>query len=84
MPIIPQLVAKLQRHPKRVVFAEGNDPRILQAARQWVTRRMGVPILLGDRGHIKNSAMRLDINLEGMRVIVPAWSCRRIFRTQPA
>ncbi len=74
MPIIPQLVAKLQRHPKRVVFAEGNDPRILQAARQWVTRRMGVPILLGDRGLIKNSAMRLDINLEGMRIIDPAQS----------
>jgi phosphate acetyltransferase len=74
MPFIPQLVAKLQRHPKRVVFAEGNDPRILQAARQWVTRRMGVPILLGDRTHIKSSAMRLDINLEGMRVIDPVQS----------
>lgn len=74
MPIIPQLVAKLQRHPKRVVFAEGNDPRILQAARQWVTRRMGVPILLGDRAHIKNSAMRLDINLQGMRIIDPVQS----------
>ncbi|AWI10582.1 phosphate acyltransferase [Ereboglobus luteus] len=74
MPIIPKLAAKLQRHPKRVVFAEGNDPRILQAARQWVTRRMGAPILLGDRTLIKNSAMRLDINLQGMRIIDPAQS----------
>ena len=74
MPIIPQLTDRLQRHPKRVVFAEGNDPRILQAARQWVTRRLGVPILLGDRAHIKNTAARLDINLEGMRVIDPAHS----------
>jgi phosphate acetyltransferase len=74
MPIIPQLTDRLQRHPKRVVFAEGNDPRILQAARQWVTRRMGVPILLGDRAAIKNSAARLDVNLEGMRIIDPARS----------
>jgi len=74
MPIIPQLTDRLQRHPKRVVFAEGNDPRILQAARQWVTRRMGAPILLGDRALIKNSAARLDVNLEGMRVVDPAHS----------
>ncbi|MET0263779.1 MAG: phosphate acyltransferase, partial [Rariglobus sp.] len=46
MPIVPKLVEKLQRHPKRIVFPEGGDPRILQAARQWVTKRMGVPILL--------------------------------------
>ncbi|MDE3084751.1 MAG: phosphate acetyltransferase, partial [Verrucomicrobiota bacterium] len=71
MPLVPKLVEKLQRHPKRLVFPEGSDPRILQAARQWVTRRMGVPILLGDRAAIKAAAARLNINLEGMRLIEP-------------
>ena len=71
MPIVPKLVEKLQRHPKRIVFPEGGDPRILQAARQWVTRRMGVPILLGDRALIKAAAAKLDINLQGMRIIEP-------------
>lgn len=71
MPLIPKLTEKLQRHPKRVVFTEGADPRILQAARQWVTRRMGAPILLGNRAAIKDAAARLDINLQGMRVIEP-------------
>lgn len=74
MSIVSKLVEKLQRHPKRVVFPEGNDPRILQAARQWVTRRMGAPILLGDRAAIKASAARLDLNLQGMRIIQPAQS----------
>lgn len=71
MPIVPKLIEKLQRHPKRIVFPEGGDPRILQAARQWVTRRMGVPILLGDRAAIKDAAAKLDINLQGMRIIEP-------------
>jgi phosphate acetyltransferase len=71
MPIVPKLIEKLQRHPKRIVFPEGGDPRILQAARQWVTRRMGVPILLGDRATIKAAAAKLDINLQGMRIIEP-------------
>ncbi|MFT3780421.1 MAG: phosphate acyltransferase [Nibricoccus sp.] len=71
MPIVPKLIERLQRHPKRIVFPEGADPRILQAARQWVTRRMGAPILLGDRATIKATAARLDINLQGMRIIEP-------------
>src|SRR5579884_4158546 len=74
MPIVPKLIERLQRHPKRVVIPEGNDPRILQAARQWVTRRMGAPILLGDRAAIKASAARLDLNLQGMRIITPEQS----------
>jgi phosphate acetyltransferase len=71
MPLIPKLTEKLQRHPKRVVFAEGADPRVIQAARQWVTRRMGAPILLGDRAAIKETAAKLDINLQGIRLIEP-------------
>lgn len=71
MSLVPKLTEKLQRHPKRIVFPEGADPRILQAARQWVTRRMGVPILLGDRAAIKATAARLDLNLQGMRLIEP-------------
>ncbi|HEY0944792.1 MAG TPA: phosphate acetyltransferase [Opitutaceae bacterium] len=71
MPLVPKLIEKLQRHPKRVVFPEGGDPRILQAARQWVTRRMGAPILLGERAAIKAAAAKLDVNLQGMRIIEP-------------
>lgn len=71
MPLISRLTEKLQRHPKRIVFTEGADPRVLQAARQWVFRRMGVPVLLGDRTAIKDTAAKLDINLQGMRIIEP-------------
>lgn len=74
MPLIPRLTEKLQRHPKRFVFPEGADPRVLQAARQIVTRRMGAPILLGERSVIKDAALRLDISLQGMRLIEPARS----------
>ncbi|WP_221029134.1 phosphate acyltransferase [Actomonas aquatica] len=72
MPLLNRLAAKLQRHPKRVVFPEGADARIMQAARQWVTRRLGVPILLGDRTEMKRLAVRLDINIEGMRLLDPS------------
>ena len=58
MRFIGHVIEKLQRHPKRVVFPEGDEPRILQAARQFHALRLGVPILLGDR---KKSARRRRI-----------------------
>ena len=74
MPLLPRLLPKLQRHPKRIVFPEGADHRILQAARQWVTSRLGVPVLLGNRTEIKRLAQRLDVNLGGIRLLDPARS----------
>lgn len=69
MPLLDTLLAKLQRHPKRIVFPEGGDPRIIQAARQIATQRCGIPVLLGDRTAIKERAARLDIRLDGIRIM---------------
>lgn len=74
MPLLTKLIERLQRHPKRIVFSEGADPRVLQAARQWVTRRMGAPILLGDRRLVKETAARLSLDTKGMRIIQPGES----------
>lgn len=74
MPLISKLSERLERHPKRVVFPEGSDPRILQAARKFASRNLGVPILLGDRSEIKANAEKLDISLEHIRIIDPSRS----------
>ncbi|MDB6131440.1 MAG: phosphotransacetylase, partial [Verrucomicrobiales bacterium] len=68
------VIEKLQRHPKRVVFPEGTEPRVLQAARQYHSLRLGVPILLGNRTKIKEAAQQLNVSLEGIRIINPAES----------
>jgi phosphate acetyltransferase len=74
MRFIGNIIEKLQRHPKRVVFPEGTEPRVLQAARQFYSLRLGVPILLGDRTTIKEAAALLNLSLEGVRIINPAQS----------
>lgn len=74
MPLINKLTEKLQRHPKRIVFPEGSDPRIIQAARLFASRQLGVPILLGDRALIKSHARRLGLSLDHIRIIEPARS----------
>jgi phosphate acetyltransferase len=74
MRFIGGVIEKLQRHPKRIVFPEGTEPRVLQAARQFYSLRLGAPILLGDRTKIKEIAGALNISLEGLRIINPAES----------
>jgi len=74
MRFIGNIIEKMQRHPKRVVFPEGEEPRILQAARQYQALRLGVPIVLGDPAQIRTVAADLRISLEGVRIINPAAS----------
>jgi phosphate acetyltransferase len=74
MRFIGTVIEKLQRHPKRIVFPEGTEPRVLQAARQFYSLRLGVPILLGDRTQVKEAAERLNVSVEGVRIINPAES----------
>jgi phosphate acetyltransferase len=74
MRFIASVIEKLQRHPKRIVFPEGTEPRVLQAARQFHALRLGVPILLGDEAQINKAADTLNLSLEGIRIINPAQS----------
>src|ERR1017187_9291583 len=74
MRFISSVIEKLQRHPKRIVFPEGTEPRVLQAARQFYSLHLGAPVLLGDRTQVKQAAAALNVSLEGVRIINPAES----------
>ena len=71
MSFIDTLSNRLRNHPKRIVFPEGNDLRIIQAARTFATQKLGVPILLGDRSEIRKNAQSLGIHLEHIRILNP-------------
>jgi phosphate acetyltransferase len=74
MRFIGNVIEKLQRHPKRIVFPEGTEPRILQAARQFYALRLGAPIVLGEPAQVAEAAAALKIPLDGIRIINPATS----------
>ncbi len=74
MRFIGNVIEKLQRHPKRVVFPEGDEPRVLQAARQFAALKLGAPILLGKGSKVRTVAEELNIALDGIRIIDPEHS----------
>jgi phosphate acetyltransferase len=68
---IESIYEKLRRHPKRILFPEGKDPRILHAAREFIDRKLGVTILLGKREEIEAVAQSEGVDLTRMMLIDP-------------
>lgn len=63
MKFIDNVFAQLARHPKRIVFPEGAEPRTLQAAAEFARRGLGAPILLGNPDTIASVARSEGIDL---------------------
>jgi malate dehydrogenase (oxaloacetate-decarboxylating)(NADP+) len=52
-----------RREPKRLVYAEGEDERVLHAVRTVVDEKLAKPILVGDAGKIALSIEKLGLRL---------------------
>ena len=74
MSFLQSVYAKLRRHPKRIVFPDGNDPRVIRAARMFHDRGLGVGVLLGKQPEILSIASANNISLERIAVIDPETS----------
>jgi malate dehydrogenase (oxaloacetate-decarboxylating)(NADP+) len=62
---------KARRDPKRIVFAEADNIKILKAAQIVFDEGIGYPILLGDEKKIKTIAATNGIDLEGLPILDP-------------
>jgi len=67
--------AQARKAPRRVVFAEGEDERVLRAAYTLVEEGLAAPILLGRRAAIERSLHQTGLSLDldkGATVLDPA------------
>lgn len=62
---------KARKDPRRVVFAEADNPRILKAAQVVLDENIAYPILLGEDKKIHAIAKENGIDLEGIPIIDP-------------
>src|ERR1043166_1860325 len=62
---------RAQQPPQRIVFPEGDDPRILKAARILADDGIAEPILLGDPDAIRRQADDADVTLEEITLANP-------------
>ena len=69
--VIRVLGNKARRDPRRIVFAEADNVKILKAAQIVIDEGIGYPILLGDEGKIRTLAQANGIDLEGLPIFDP-------------
>ena len=66
-----ELKEKLKKDPKTIVFTEGPDPRILDAASKLATEGILSVILLGKEDEVKAAAAEGNFDISGCRIIDP-------------
>lgn len=66
-----QLINILKKNPKKIVFTEGTDARILEAASRLLASNFLHPILVGNQQEIENAAEECGFNIRGAEIIDP-------------
>ena len=66
------MIHKAQREPKRVVFPEGSEPKILRASQILIDEKIARPVLLGDQAKIRDVMADLHLHLNGVQIVDPA------------
>jgi len=66
------MIHKAQRQPKRIVFTEGEEGKILRACQILLDEKIATPILLGDEEIIKARAAELHLHLAGAQLVNPS------------
>jgi phosphate acetyltransferase len=65
------MINKLRKDPKRIVFTEGTDPRILEAASRLLAGNFLTPILVGNEEAVLQAAEEAGYNIRGAQIIDP-------------
>ena len=71
------VIHKAQQRPRRVVFPEGDNEKILRAAHILNEEKIAHPILLGDEQIIKAKAQDLGVPLDEITVVSPRTCAKR-------
>ena len=67
-----QLIDILKKSPKKIVFTEGSDPRILEASSRLLASTFLAPVLIGNSEEIAKAAEESGFNIRGAEIIDPA------------
>jgi len=67
--LLKQLREQAARVPKRIVYPEAQDPRILRAARKIADTKMAVPVLVGLPDAVAETAKSHGTDLSGIEIV---------------
>jgi malate dehydrogenase (oxaloacetate-decarboxylating)(NADP+) len=65
------MINKAQKQPKRIVFTEGEEGKILRACQILLDEKIALPILLGSETKIRAKIEELRLHLDGVQIVDP-------------
>ena len=71
MDIVEHLIERARSRPRTVVLPEGEDPRILQAARRLHDGGIARPMLIGERAALEAAAAAAGVSIDPVESISP-------------
>ena len=74
MNLIEQLVERAKSHRRSIILPEGDDPRIVQAARRLHDEGIARPVLVGERAKLEAAAASTGVELEPVEFVSPSTS----------
>ena len=71
IPMFENLIEILKANPRKIVFTEGPDARILEAAARLKQGGFLTPILVGNVDVVKENAAKGGFDIEGLEILDP-------------
>lgn len=65
---LSRIFDKLERNPKKVIFAEGEQPQIIRVAAMWRDNGYGTPILVGKESRVLQNMKEANIDPQGIEI----------------
>ena len=65
------LINKLKANPRKIVFTEGTDPRILEASARLLSGTFLTPVLVGNPDEVQKAAEEAGFNIRGAEIMDP-------------
>jgi phosphate acetyltransferase len=69
--MLTNLIKVLKENPRKIVFTEGHDPRILEATQRIASDGYLTPILVGNVDEVKAIAKEKGFNIDGVEILDP-------------
>ena len=66
------MIEKLKANPRKIIFTEGHDARILEATARLAADKFLTPILVGNVEEVRANAKKGGFNIDGVEILDPA------------